>query len=194
MKISKFYLTNLMLLLKEKRNATGSFGFIIKSTKAIFILVFALMLASCSSIEPPPPPQMSELQIREIQTRQYENADYNEAMRATIASLQDQGFTITNANESLGLITAYKDLKAVDTWTEFWVGAQGSYQTIKRIEANATVRKMGKNTEIRISLVSKGMTNTGGVLWTSPIYDAEAYQKIFSKIDKSLFIEKEKVY
>jgi len=33
----------------------------------------------------------------------------------------------------------------------------------------------------------------GGIKWTKPIYDPEAYQKIFSKIDKALFIEKEKI-
>lgn len=156
------------------------------------ILVFSLILAGCVT-PPPKPPEMTELQIREIQTRQYEGANFNEAMKAVVASLQDQEFIVTNANENLGLVTAYKDIEETDEWTRFWVGAQGSYQTIRRIEVNATVRQEGKIIKIRINLVAKGMTNTGGVIWTRPIYDLEAYQKIFSKIDKSLFIEKEKI-
>ena len=136
---------------------------------------------------------MSELQIRQIQTREYENVKFEDAMKAVIASLQDQEFIITNASEKLGLVTAYKDIEEVDAWTKFWVGPQGSYQTIRRIEANVTVREEGKFVRIRINLLAKGILNTGGTLWLRPIYDPEAYQKIFFKIDKSLFIEKEKI-
>lgn len=172
-----------------------------RSFKQYFsIFVFLLILTGCVS-PPPKPPEMSELQIREIQTRQYENANYTEVLRAVVASLQDQEFIITNANENLGLVTAYKDLEEKDVWTEFWVGPRGTYwvgprsiyQTIRRIEANATVRQEGKIIKIRVNLIAKGMTNAGGVLWTKPIYDAEAYQRIFSKIDKAIFIEKEKI-
>ncbi|MEM2906700.1 MAG: hypothetical protein QW739_01300, partial [Candidatus Odinarchaeota archaeon] len=120
-------------------------------------------------------------------------ANYLEALKAVVASLQDQEFIITNANENLGLVTAYKDIEERDEWTRFWVGAQGSYQTVRRIEANATIRQEGKIIKIRVNLIAKGMTNTGGVLWTRPIYDAEAYQKICSKIDEALLIEKEKI-
>ncbi len=185
MKGGKSYLANLMILLKRTRIAISKSS-IIKSTKTIFILVFAFILAGCA-VEPPPSPQMSELQIREIQTRQYENANYNDVMRATIASLQDQKFIITNVNENLGLVTASRDID-----DRGWL-LQG-YQTTKRIEANAFIQKKGKVVEIRINLVQKGLGDQGGVLWTRPLYDAEVYQKIFSKIDKSLFIEKEKVY
>lgn len=90
-------------------------------------------------------------------------------------------------------MTAYKDLEEVDEWTRFWIGSHGSYQTIRRVEANVTVRQEGKIIKIRLNLTAKGMSNTGGVLWTRPIYDAEAYQRIFSKIDKALFLEKEKI-
>jgi hypothetical protein len=65
---------------------------------------------------------MSELQIRQIQTREYENVKFEDAMKAVIASLQDQEFIITNASEKLGLVTAYKDIEEVDAWTKFWVG------------------------------------------------------------------------
>ncbi|MCS7215494.1 MAG: hypothetical protein RMI30_00380 [Thermodesulfovibrio sp.] len=158
----------------------------------IFICFTVFILVSCVT-PPPKPPDMSELQIREIQTRQYENANYIEAIKAVVASLQDQEFIITSANESLGLVTAYKDIEEKDQWTEFWVGPKGSYQTIRRIEANATIRHESKVIKIRINLIAKGITNTGGVVWTRPIYDSEAYQRIFSKIDKAIFIEKEKI-
>lgn len=159
------------------------------------IPIFLILLLTFGCVTPPPmPSDMSELQIREIQTRQYEQANYLEALKAVVASLQDQEFIITNANENLGLVTAYKDLEEADLWTAFWLGSKGgTYQTIRRIEANATIRQEGKIIKIRVNLIAKGMTNAGGVLWTRPIYDAEAYQRIFSKIDKAIFIEKEKI-
>lgn len=162
-----------------------------QSFKLYLSLLTILLLVSC--VTPPPRVELSELQIRVIQTRQYENVNYTEALRAVVASLQDQEFVITNVSENLGLVTAYKDIEEVDKWTQFWVGPQGVYQTIKRIEANVTVRQESKIVKIRVNLIAKGISNAGGVLWTRPIYDAEAYQKIFSKVDKALFIEKEKI-
>jgi len=159
------------------------------------ILIFALLLSGCENISPKPP-ELSELQIREIQTRHYENVSYEEAIKAVIASLQDQEFIITNVNEKLGLVTAYKDIEAIDIWEQFGYslsGGKGTYQTTKRTEANVTVRKESNFIKIRVTLVEKGITLHGGIKWTKPIYDPEAYQKIFSKIDKALFIEKEKI-
>lgn len=159
-----------------------------------FLLFFCILsfLSSCVP-EPPPVREMSMLQIREIQTREYENVKYNEVIKAVIFSLQDEGFTITQASSELGLVTAIKDIEEVDKWTQFWVGAQGSYQTIRRLEANVTVKELGKKIKVRISLVAKGISNTGGVLWSRPIQDAESYQKLFFHIDKALFLEKEKI-
>ncbi|MGI9329816.1 MAG: hypothetical protein ACR2QB_03795, partial [Gammaproteobacteria bacterium] len=48
----------------------------------------------------------SQLEIRQIQTREYEALDKRMAMRSTVATLQDLGFSIDNAEFSVGTITA----------------------------------------------------------------------------------------
>ncbi len=128
--------------------------------------------------------QAKLLQINNnIQMKRYESTDFIEFMQTIIALLQDQGFTIKNANENLGLITAYKDLMCVDEWMKHRVGFESVYQTVKRIEANIIIiRSENGSIEIRISLVAKGINNRNGILWIRPIYDAALYKKIFSRI------------
>ncbi len=127
--------------------------------------------------------QAELLQINNnTQMKQYESTDFIKFMQTIIALLQDQGFMIKNANEKLGLITAYKDLMCVDEWMKYRVDLEGVYQTIKRIGANVVVRSENGNIEIRISLVAKGINNRNGILWVRPIYNTALYEEIFSGI------------
>jgi hypothetical protein len=46
--------------------------------------------------------------LRSIQSRLFDTADQNKAMRAVIATLQDLGFVVDRANDALGLVSATK--------------------------------------------------------------------------------------
>lgn len=148
-----------------------------------------LILASCTFGSRPP--AMSQLQIREIQSRDYDAIDEQAALRAVIAALQDEGYIISTANHQLGLVTGGLEVRDLDKWNRFW--GKNTYRTTRRIEASATVHARDDRTRVRINIVAKAMTNTGGVLWSEPITDVIAYQKLFEKIDKSLFLAREKV-
>ncbi|TLD40702.1 MAG: hypothetical protein JETT_3034 [Candidatus Jettenia ecosi] len=151
-----------------------------------------------STPQPPPIPQLTQLEIRQIQAREYESANLNIAMKAVISALQDEGFIIETANPELGLVTAAKEIYEVDKATknsvEFWQGVgMGTYQTTKRFETSTTIENYGKGIRIRINIVAKAVSNSGGNIWSQPVYDAKIYQDIFSKIDKSVYLEKEKI-
>ena len=73
------------------------------------IIVLAILLASC--VVPPREDAIFEddatqLQIRSIQSREYEVTDRIRVMRAVIATLLDLDFVIDEADSDLGVITA----------------------------------------------------------------------------------------
>ncbi len=167
--------------------------------KHLFLSLIVIITTGCAATPKPPPiPELTQLQLRQIQTREYEHNDLNAATKAVIAAFQDEGFIITTASPELGLVTAVMESYEVDKSTkrtvEFWYGSgMGTYQTTKRYESSTTIEKFGKGIRIRINIVEKALSNTGGNIWSQPVYDAKIYQNVFSKIDKALFIEKEKI-
>lgn len=156
-----------------------------------------LLLVGCASTPKPPVlPQMTQLQIRTMQTREYSGADEKRVLKSLMSALLDEGFIINAADQSLGLITATKELYAVDEATkslaEFNRGSgSGTYQTTIRSEASGLVRPFGDVVQVRISIVQKSVSNAGGNIWSQPLYDPVVYQTIFSKVDKAVFLEKE---
>lgn len=170
------------------------------SNRLLILVSLGILLLSIygciNTPKPPPVPNLTQLQIREIQTRQYTGIDTIGVMKAVIAALQDDGFIVNNADEKLGLISASVESYALDEATkntiEFWRGVgSGNYQTTKRIEASVTVHKHGDVVKVRINLLAKSITNTGGLLWSQPVYNAKVYQRLFAKVDKALYLEKQ---
>lgn len=167
-------------------------------TTTYTLIVFLFGCATSSA--PPPGPEMTQLEVRQLQTREYETIEEKMVIKAVIAALQDEGFIISAANNELGLITAAMEVGDVDKgtkgWSEFWYGpGMGTYQTTKRFEASATVQKgeSASKMRVRINIVAKALTNAGGIVWSQPVTDSKVYQNIFSKVDKSVFLAKGKL-
>lgn len=166
------------------------------------LVVFAigsLLLSACASTPKPPAlPEISQVQVRQLQTREYDSVDETLVIKAVVAALQDEGYIISAANPEIGLVTAAMEVVDLDKSTkavaEFWWGSgMGTYQTTKRFEASATVQKHNNVVRVRINIIAKALTNAGGIIWSQPVYEAKVYQDIFSKVDKSVFLEKENI-
>jgi len=159
----------------------------------------SLLLSGCVTTQgPPPAPEMSQVQVRQLQIREYDDVGETSVIKAVIAALQDEGFIISAANSELGLVTAAMEVRDEDKdtkgWAEFWYGpGMGTYQTTKRFETSATIQKHKTSVRVRINIVAKALTNAGGIVWTQPVYEAKVYQDIFSKVDKAVFLAKENI-
>jgi hypothetical protein len=167
-----------------------------KKLTLIAILPISILFSGCTNnLKPPEPKKMSQLEWRTLQTKTFSTNNTIAVMKALIASLQDEGFIIETTNTELGLISAVKEVTETDeedkAFQEFWVGEASGYQTSKRITASCTIATINKQTKIRINLTAKGMTESGGALWSQPIDNHKTYQNIFSKVDKSIFLQKE---
>ena len=159
------------------------------------LLVVNMFAFGCATTEVTP--QKTQLQMREFQTRTYEISDSKVVMKAMLNVLQDDGFIVKNAVLELGLLSAEKavdvESKSEAFWAKFWSGHYATYKKESLIECTGNVSEYGKQTRVRINFQLKIIDNKGGVMDVQQIEDEKYYQDFFSKVDKGIFIQKEKL-
>jgi hypothetical protein len=125
------------------------------------MLLGLLALAGCATITPTHiAGGGTQLETRQIQTRGYDTLDKAMTMRSVIASLQDLGFTIDQADAELGTVTATRLHKYTMRMTVTVVQKEG-----ERISVRANAR-IGENA----------------------VTDAATYQDFFVVLDKAMFL------
>lgn len=159
---------------------------------SLLVIVFAIGCATTGVT-----PTKTQLQIREFQTRSYETNDVKMVMKAMLNVLQDDGFIVKNANVELGFLNATKEVDVESKGEAFvaalFLGAQARWKKNSIIESTANVSEFGKQCRVRVNFQVKVMDNKGGVLEVKQIEDERYYQEFFSKVDKGIFIQKEKL-
>lgn len=128
-------------------------------------LLSVLVLAGCATTPPDVVGAGTQLGTRQIQTREYDTLDKPLTMRSVIATLQDLGFTIDQADSELGTVTATRLHDYTMRMTVTVVKKEG-----KRIAVRANAR-IGENS----------------------VTDAATYQDFFVALDKAMFLTLHKV-
>jgi len=111
--------------------------------------------------------------------------------------LQDDGFVVKNADRELGFISATKeiDLGGGPGW--IWgVGDRkepARWRKLKVIDATVNVSEYGEGVRVRASFQEKVLDNMGGVMEAGTIDDEAAYRDFFLKVDKGIFLKREKL-
>ena len=124
-------------------------------------VAFVLLLAGCATIAPY---EISgggtQLETRSIQTREYDTLDKPMTMRSVVATLQDLGFTIDQADTDLGAITATRLHEYTMRMTVTVVERDGDRVSVR---ANARIGE-------------------------DPVTDPATYQDFFVVLDKAMFL------
>ena len=107
----------------------------------------------------------SQVELRQIQSRSYDTADKALVMRSVLSTLQDLGFIVDKADETIGTISA----------TQF--------TDIEPIKMTVSVRVTGKQTIVRAN-AQYGL---------NAIEDPKPYQNFFNSLSQSLFLSENKV-
>lgn len=169
--------------------------------------VAMLLLSGC--VAPIVRPPKTALQMREMQTRSYEFGDSNQVQKAVFDVLQDDGYVVKNAEVSLGLLTATKEQPveggrssnpfgggfALGHYGGMWGGqsAQEQWPALEVLEASVNVTPHGKLTKVRVTFQRRVLNNFGGPISSEMIEDLAFYQDFFSRVDKSLFLLRQKL-
>ena len=138
----------------------------------IGVVVAALWAGAQGCVAPQPSPDLlapteAQLKIRSVQIRSFDIKDRQVAMRGVIAALQDLGFIIERANESLGLVTAARF-------------AEPNFYDV--VGVTVTVRP---EAEGRMTIRANAIYNN------KPIEDPKVYQNFFATLERSLFVAKQ---
>jgi len=124
-----------------------------------------ILIGGCATTPPDVVGAGTQLEIRQIQTREYDTLDKQMTMRSVIATLQDLGFTIDQAHLDLGTVTATR-LHQYTMRMTVTVVEKGDEQI--SVRANA---RIGENS----------------------VQDAATYQDFFVVLNKAMFLTLHKV-
>lgn len=185
----------------------------------IIAAVAALALLAPACAVPREPPK-TQLETREYQTRDFDTGDARLVMKAMLNVLQDEGYVVKNAVVDLGLITASREvdlspnrsgeggddvLGALGSPTVIFGGSGGiligggggggggRWRKTEVVDCTSNVSEFGSQTRVRVSFQRKILDNRGATMKTEPVDDPAFYQTFFSKVDKAIFLQRERL-
>lgn len=166
----------------------------------LLLLCFALPVNARKSQQETIITPMSQLEKRQFQTRTYQTIDKPLVMKAMLNVLQDEGFIVYNANPLLGFIYGVKDFDTsdpnIDISKEFGLSkARLNWSGVKvaTIETTANVTEYGKSMKVRVNFKRKLLNVYGNAQFIDDVNDEKYYQDFFSKVDKAIFLQKQKI-
>jgi len=141
----------------------------LENVGGILAVVVLVLIQGCAAPQPSPDllaPTEAQMKIRSLQTRSFDIKDRQLAMRGVIAALQDLGFIIERANESLGLVTAARF-------------AEPNFYDV-----------VGVTVTVRSETDGRMMIRANAIYNNKPIEDPKVYQNFFATLERSLFVTK----
>jgi hypothetical protein len=136
-------------------------------TRKIFVVLAVALLAACqtNSHDQVLATEKSQVALRSIQQRAFDTTDKETTLRTVIATMQDLGFVIDKADDTLGSVSGTK---------------LDGYQ----LRMTVTVRPRGETQLIVRANAQYNLT---------AVEDPEPYQQFFTSLQRSMFLTAQQV-
>ena len=127
----------------------------------LFLVVSSSMLLGCQNAKKQLlATDKSQVQLRQFQTRAFDTKDRKQTLRTVISTMQDLGFVIDKADETLGTVSGTK-LDGYSLRLTVTVRPRGETQTLIRANAQYNIQA---------------------------VEEAEPYQQFFASLEKAMFL------
>lgn len=156
---------------------------------ATMTCVAAMLLTACNQ----PHVAITQLQVRQMQTRTYAIRDAKRALKAVLNVLQDESFIPRQVDLDLGYIYAVKEVDVSkdneEFWARFWHGRDARWRSNSILDCAANVTEIKDGMRLRVNFQVKIMNNRGEVMTVQAIENPAFYQQFLRKVDKGVFLE-----
>lgn len=162
------------------------------------LLIFSLLiLSSCQSgVNQSLAWNEETMAWRQQQTRRFDTINEKKVIQASAALLQDLGFTLSESEVPLGVLTASKDRSAVETgqvigavFLSALAGTSVAHDTAQTFRASIVTRPQANSILVRVTFQRVVMNSHNQISKLERLNDPSQYTEFFSKLSKSLFLE-----
>lgn len=133
-------------------------------------------------------PQPTPLEIQAIQSRSYDDKQYDLVFASVLSVFQDLGYIISTAEKDTGLITASSATRGdFNPLQQLLDGMSSMHSTT----ATAHIEAIGSSVRVRLTLVNrhKSSSEQGQIFeYDRVILDPEVYQNAFERIENAIFV------
>ncbi len=153
-------------------------------------LLLAVLLSGCALNAPSDlfAPTEDMLQARQRETRRYDGLTEAELMSASIATLQDMGFALTETNAKLGVLSGKKSRHG----NAFHISQEISVTLVVRPVLDSHGKALKKSNLVRVNF-NRVINYTNGKSKAENMTDAQLFSEFHDKLSKSVFIEGQKL-
>ncbi|MCS6877086.1 MAG: hypothetical protein RMJ04_13380 [Geminicoccaceae bacterium] len=172
------------------------------------LLLGSLLACSCIACSPRIPPEAlaltpQSLARRQMQTRVFATDNEAQVLSASLALLQDLGFTIVETSGPLGVVVGSKERTAVEAGQ---VAASIAFAILfgvplpidkdQTIRCSVVTQKLTgdrSGTAVRVTFQRVVRNTQGQISKIEGLYDPMLYQEFFDRLGKALFLEAEAI-
>lgn len=168
--------------------------------KLLYIVIASIVITGCVG-NPVDAFKLSatNLKDRQIQSREYRGISEENILAASAAVLQDMGYTISESETRLGVITAKKDADATSgaqvalaIFAALFGGGNAPIDDKQQFTTTLVVLPRGNSNvfTVRMTMQRVVWNTQGNVSKLETIKSNDVYKIFFEKLSKAVFLEK----